>query len=307
MEKNKNKKTRCGFAAIVGRPNVGKSTLLNTIVGEKVAIVSKVPQTTRNQIRGIFTDERGQIIFIDTPGIHLGKDKLDQFMTDAAVGTFHDVDCIIHLVDTTRRIGQEEETVVSRLQNIDKPIILGLNKVDVKGPYIDEYIKMWEKARGKSIPEMKDFTLVALSGQKSVNVDKLLETVFEYMPEGPALYPEDTICDVPQRMALSDIIREKLFRTMQDEIPHSIGVVIERLDKSKELTSIKALILVERESQKEIVIGKGGAVLKNIGTQARKELEDLLETKVFLDLYVKTEKHWRDDSSLLQDLGYFLQ
>ncbi len=305
MTKEEEKKNfHCGLVSIVGRPNVGKSTLLNTILDEKVSIVSKVPQTTRNQVRGIYTDERGQIVFIDTPGFHLGKDRLDQFMYQSSATTFHDVDCLIYLVDTSRRIGEEEEKISQALKSVHIPIILGLNKVDLKADHLPEYISLWEKAKGKAINEIENFTLIALSGKDKINIDKLLDIIFNYLPEGEALYPLDTICDIPQKMVMADIIREKLFNLMREEVPHSLGVAIEDIRPlQKKILNIKALIFVERNSQKEIVIGKKGEVLKRIGTQARQELEQLLETKVFLELYVKVKKDWRNDVSILQELG----
>lgn len=302
---NKKEQGRCGVVSIVGRPNVGKSTLLNYIVGEKVAIVSQVPQTTRHQIRGIYNDGRGQIIFIDTPGLHLGRDKLDKFMNQSSVGTFHEADCIVYLVDTSRRVGQEEEYAAGQLAAVKAPIILGLNKIDLKGKYVSDYISLWEKARGKPVQEMEKFTLLPLSGKDGTNAEKLVTVIFEYLPEGPALYPRDIVCDVPQKMVIADIVREKLFELMKEEIPHALSVVVEHLERrGNKITHIKALILVERETQKEIVIGKGGHVLKKAGTLARVELEGLLETKVFLELYVKVQKDWRDNAGVLQDLGY---
>lgn len=296
---------RCGMVAIIGRPNVGKSTLLNYILGEKVAIVSEVPQTTRNQIRGIYTDKRGQIVFIDTPGLHIGGDKLDRFMNKSSVGTLHDADAVVYLVDTSRRTGPEEEYAAGQLAASNIPIVLGLNKIDLKGKYVPDYIALLEKSKGKSVQEMKNVTLLPLSGKVGTNAEKLLDIIFEHLPEGPALYPEDTICDVPQKLAIADIIREKLFELMREEIPHALTVIVEHMQpKAKKTTHIKALILIERETQKEIVIGKGGQVLKKVGTLARKELEALLETKVFLELYVKVQKQWRNDDSLLQELGY---
>ncbi len=297
--------SRCGMVAIVGRPNVGKSTLLNTILGEKVAIVSKVPQTTRNQIRGVFTDERGQIVFIDTPGVHLGKDRLDRFMNQAASGMLEDVDCIIYLVDTSRRIGKEEKSVVAKLKSVKVPVVLGLNKVDLKDNNIPEYIAHWEEAKGRPVTEMDNFAMVALAGRTEINIKELLDVVFNFLPEGPNLYPEDTLCDIPQKLAISDIIREKLFQHMKNEIPHAISVVIEEMRPIKgNTTLIKALIFVERATQKEIVIGKGGQALKRVGSFARRELEELLETKIFLECFVKVKKNWRDDAALLQELGY---
>ncbi len=297
--------TKCGMVTIIGRPNVGKSTLLNKIVAEKVAIVSRVPQTTRNQVRGIYNDERGQIVFIDTPGLHLGHDKLDKFMNQSAGGTIEEADCIIYLADVSRRIGLEEKNIAQRLAPVKTPLILALNKIDLKKDLIPDYIAMWEQQKGMSVNEMKDFTLLPISSQKGINVDKLIDVVFEYLPQGPLLYPPDIVCDAPQKMVIADVIREKLFEMMREEVPHSLGVVVEDMQpRRNKVMHIKALILVERDSQKEIVIGKNGSVLKKAGTLARVELEDLLETKVFLELYVKVQKKWRDDASLLQDIGY---
>ena len=305
MSKPKGKSTRCGMVTIVGRPNVGKSTLLNSIVGEKVAIVTRVPQTTRNQVRGIYNDERGQIIFIDTPGLHLGTDKLDKFMNQSASGTIDEADCVIYLVDTSRLTGQEEENIASRLKNVKAPIIFGMNKIDLKRRNVDEYIALWERVKGKSVHEMENVTILPLAGLKGTNIDKLIDILFDHMSEGPILYPEDIVCDVPQKMVIADIIREKLFRILEKEIPHSLGVIVESMRPVRKKTiNIKALIFVERDTQKEIVVGKNGEVLKKAGTLARKELEELLETKVFLECFVKTQKRWRDNTSLLQEFGY---
>ncbi|OGX37298.1 MAG: GTPase Era [Omnitrophica WOR_2 bacterium RIFCSPHIGHO2_02_FULL_50_17] len=301
----KENRLRCGVVTIVGRPNTGKSTLLNRILKEKVAIVSRVPQTTRHQIRGIYNDERGQIIFIDTPGLHVGRDQLDKFMNQASGATLHEADCVIYLVDTSRRIGEEENYAVDKLKSVQAPLILALNKVDLKGEYLPDYISLWEKAKGQSVNEMKNFTLLPLSSQEGINVEKLIDILFDYLPEGPALYPVDTVSDVPQKMVIADIIREKFFELMKQEIPHALGVMIEEMQpRRQKVVYIKALILVERESQKEIVIGKQGAVLKNVGTLARAELEDLLEAKVFLELYVKVQKDWRDNAAFLRESGY---
>jgi GTP-binding protein Era len=305
VSKAKTNNRRCGTVSIVGRPNVGKSTLLNQIVGEKVAIVTKVPQTTRNQVRGIYNDKRGQIIFVDTPGLHLGRDKLDKCMNQSAAGTIEGADCIIYLVDTSRRVGEEEEGVAGRVAGARKPVVLGLNKVDLKSRNMADYIALWERTKGKPLAEIKDFTMIALSGEKGTNIEKLIDILFDYLPVGPALYPTDIVCDVPQRLAVADILREKLFRLLKQEIPHSLGVVIEEMRPIRKKTMrIKALIFVERDSQKEIVIGKNGALLKEAGTLARKELEELLEMKVFLECFAKTQERWRDDISLLQEFGY---
>ena len=294
------------MVAIVGRPNVGKSTLLNAILGEKVSIVSDVPQTTRYQIRGVHTDERGQIVFIDTPGIHAGRDKLDKYMDRASLGSIDSVDAVIHMVDASEKTGLEEKHVISRLQKCGKPIIVGLNKIDItKGKFVPEYIQLWEEVRGVPISEMKDLVLLPLSALKGTNVKKLIDLLFEQMPQGPFLYPEDTITDFPKRMAMADLIREKLFLLMREEIPHSIAVIIEGVQpKRGNVLHIRAAILVERESQKEIVIGKAGAILKQVGSQARKDLEELVGGKVFLELFVKARSNWREDYSTLEDMGF---
>lgn len=305
MTDQEKQKRRSGMASIVGRPNVGKSTLLNKILGEKVAIVSKVPQTTRNQIRGIYSDERGQIIFVDTPGVHKGRDRLDQFMNQSAYGIVSEADVIIHLVDANDRVGQEEEELVERLYRLSVPVILGLNKVDLKGKTISEYISLWEKISGKPVTENPNLTILPVSGKAGTNIGKLIDLVFEKMPEGDPLYPEDTVCDIPQKMVIADIIREKLYSLLQEELPHSIAVIVETAEPRKgKLLYIQAAVLVERDSQKSIVIGKSGAVLKKAGSLARQELEDLLDSKIFLELFVKTQKDWRDNPGLLQDMGY---
>lgn len=300
------RKLKSGMAAIVGRPNVGKSTLLNCLLGEKVSIVSDVPQTTRRQIRGIYTDHRGQIVFIDTPGLHSGRDKLDKYMSRASTGSIDGTDVVIHLVDASEKTGPEERQVVGRLDACGKPIIVGLNKVDVtKGKFVPEYIKLWEDLRGMPVTEMKDMTLLPLSALKGTNVKKLVDLLFELMPAGPLLYPEDVLTDFPKRMAMADLVREKLFLLMREEVPHSIAVIIESVrPKRGKVLQIRAAILVERESQKEIVIGRGGAVLKQAGSQARRDLEELVGQKVFLELFVKTKPDWRDDYSALEEMGY---
>ena len=303
--KQPSQEKKCGFATIVGRPNVGKSTLLNTIIGEKISIVSHVPQTTRRQIRGIYNDERGQIIFIDTPGLHLGRDRLDRFMNRSSTGTLQEVDCIIYLVDPSRRVGKEEENVVNQLKSVKAPIILGFNKVDLKNVDFAPYISLWESTAKKPIAEIKNLTMIALSAQKGTNIDNLLNILYQAMPVGPELYPQDVLCDTPRRIAMADIIREKLFNLMRQEVPHALGVVIEHIQPRKgNKIFIKALIIVDRPTQKEIVIGKKGEILKTVGTQARKELESLIESKVFLELHVKSKKGWRDNIAVLQELGY---
>ena len=298
-------KLQCGFVSIVGRPNTGKSTLLNYIVGEKISIVSDVPQTTRKMLRGIYTDKRGQIVFIDTPGWHLGRDHLDRYMNQACANSIEGVDCIIHSVDSSERVGEEERRIVGRLKGEKTPIILALNKIDLKGKYISEYVKLWEEARGMPVSEMTNFVLLPISGREGVQIDELLNTVFSFMPKGPMLYEADIVTDVPRKQVIADIVREKLFLHTREELPHSIAVEIEDIRPSKgKTTYIRAAILVERQTQKEIVIGNKGAMIKLVGSLARVELEELLETKVFLELFVKSRKNWRDDHNLLVDMGY---
>ncbi len=297
----------CGTVSLVGRPNVGKSTLLNRLIGEKVAIVSKVPQTTRMQIRGIYTDERGQIIFIDTPGLLKGKDRLDCLLNKASLDTIDSVDALVHLVDTSEPIGPEEEMIVDHLREAKVPVILGLNKIDLKGKFVPQYFELWEKAKGRPIAEVPSLILLPLSGKTGIHVEELRKELFRLLPKGPPLYPTDVISDTPQKMVIADIIREKLLFVLREEVPHSLAVAVEKMEPRKnKLLFIQALILVERESQKEIVIGKGGQMLKKIGTQARQELEELMERTIFLELQVKLEKNWRQDSEILHDLGYEL-
>lgn len=304
-ENPKDKILHSGMVSIVGRPNVGKSTLLNALVGEKIAIVSRIPQTTRNQVRGIYNDERGQIVFIDTPGLHAVKDRLDHFMKTTAMGTINDTDAIIHLVDVMDPVGPEEEDLVRRLSALEVPVILGFNKIDKGDKHIPEYIALWERLTGKSISDLDKLTILPISGRDGTNIEKLLSILFERLPEGPPLYPEDTVCDIPQRMVIADIIREKLLGIMRQEVPHSLAVIIESIEPRRKKTQhINALILVEKDSHKAIVIGKSGQVLKKIGIQAREELEKLLESKVFLEIHVKVKKDWRDNVDLLQQMGY---
>jgi len=304
-EKMPTPQLKCGFVSIVGRPNVGKSTLLNAIVGEKIAIVSPVPQTTRSAVKGIFTDKRGQIVFLDTPGWHIGRDHLDRYMNQSCLNAIDGVDCIVHLVDSSERTGEEEFRIVERLKHVKVPIVLGLNKIDLKGEFVSDYIALWETARGKKISEFENFIMVPLSGLQGTQVDALVDVVFSFLPEGPFFYEPDTVTDVPKKQAVADIIREKLFLEMREEVPHSIAVTVEEIRPAKgKATYIRAVVMVERDSQKEIVIGHRGQMIKQVGTMARADLETLMETKVFLELFVKAQKNWRDDSSMLEDMGY---
>ncbi len=298
------KELKCGFVSIIGRPNTGKSTLLNQLVGEKVAIVSPVPQTTRMNVRGIFTDARGQIVFVDTPGWHIGRDGLDRFMNRSCQNSLEGVDSIIYVVDTSRAVGEEERQVVRHLKDVKVPVIMALNKIDLKGKYLHDYIALWEESRGQAVGQMRDFVMIPVAGRDGIQTDKILEALFGFLPEGPFLYEADVVSDMPAKLLASDIIREKLFCLTREELPHSIAVVIEEMRPVKgKTTRIRAVIYVERDSQKEIVIGEKGQMLKKTGTLARAELETLLDTKVFLELYVKARKNWRDDQNMLADMG----
>ncbi|MFA5115257.1 MAG: GTPase Era [Candidatus Omnitrophota bacterium] len=299
-------KLRCGRATIVGRPNTGKSTLLNAILGEKISIVSDVPQTTRYQIKGIFTDKRGQVVFIDTPGIHLGHERFGTLMARHIGEALGSCDVIIYLIDTNDAPGREESFLMERLKGVKVPVILGLNKIDLKATFLDTYIKLWEQVKGRSVGEMTDsLVLMPLSGLQGTNVTELTEAIFKLIPFGDLLYPEDIVSDFPQRLALADIIREKLFNVMRQEIPHFLAVYVDEIEpRSNKLTFIRAVILVERDSQKRIVIGRDGRVLKEIGQLARQEIEGILGKKVFLETQVKVKAGWRENPDILHQLGH---
>jgi GTP-binding protein Era len=297
---------RAGVIAIVGRVNVGKSTLLNTILGEKVAIVSPVPQTSRLPIRGIFTDSRGQVVFVDTPGLHSPKHKLGKQMVSYAKQALFGCDAVIHLVDASEPIGREEELIVDQINRASVPVVVGLNKIDKGKEFIPQYIQLWREKKKKPISELTDSViLITLSGLRGTNVDRLLEVIFSLLPQGPALYPQEMLTDLPIRLNIAEIIREKLFERMRQEVPHFLAVLVEEMiERSNRLTYINAKILVEKSSHKKIVIGKDGRILKHAGQEARKEIEGILKKKVYLDLWVKIEAGWRQNPLLLKKLGY---
>ena len=281
-------KFKSGFVTLVGRPNVGKSTLMNRIIGQKIAITSNKPQTTRNRIQTVYHDDRGQIVFLDTPGIHKAKNKLGEFMVNAAESTFKEVDLVLWLVEATTYIGQGERHIAQELKKSSAPVILVMNKIDKVRK--DELLECMNAYK-----DILDFAeMVPVSAQNGENVDDLIETMFSYLEEGPQFYDEDTITDQPVRQIVAELIREKALRLLQDEIPHGIAVSID----------IDATIVCERDSHKGIIIGKQGAMLKRIGTAARKEIEDFLEAKVNLKLWVKVKKDWRDSDFLLKNFGF---
>lgn len=297
---------RSGVVAIVGRPNVGKSTLLNHLVGEKVTIVSPVPQTTRHQIRAVYNDARGQIVFCDTPGLHTSRHALDRAMIGLVNDSVEGADVLLHLVDVSRHVGDEEAMTIQRLHAARAPVVLGLNKVDMPAHHIPEYLAAWEKALGQPLSGATDRVMpVPVSALKGTNIDKLVDEIFARLPQGEALYPADILTDFPRQLAIQDIIREKLLFVLREELPFSLAVYADQIaDRSERLTYVRAVVFVERETQKAIVIGRGGAVLKKAGESARKELQQVYEKKFFLDLWVEVEKKWKQDKDLLKKMGY---
>ena len=295
-----NEDFKSGFAAIIGRPNVGKSTLMNHLIGQKIAITSRKPQTTRNRIQTVYTSERGQIVFLDTPGIHKAKNKLGEYMVNVAQRTFQDADVILWLVEASDYIGAGERHIAQQLKRTKLPVILVMNKVDrVEKKEIPGYIEAYRK--------ILDFAeIVPVSALRSVNLDTLLDCIFKYLPYGPQFYDEDTVTDQPQRQIVAEMIREKALRCLEEEIPHGIAVTIEQMKERPEggLVDIEATIICERDSHKGIIIGKQGAMLKKIGSQARAEIEKMLEEKVNLKLWVKVKKDWRDSDFLIKNFGY---
>ena len=292
---------KTGFVALIGRPNVGKSTLMNRLIGQKIAITSNKPQTTRNRIQTVYTEERGQIIFLDTPGIHKAKNKLGEYMVNAAKQTMNDVDVVLWLVEPTTYIGAGEQQIAANLKNCKKPVILVINKVDtVKKEEILKFIDAY-----KNIVRFDE--IVPVSALKGQNTDDLVDAIFKYLPYGPMYYDEDTVTDQPMKQIAAELIREKALRCLSDEIPHGIAVTIERMKErldGSNIIDIDATIICERESHKGIIIGKGGEMLKKIGSAARFEIERMMEMQVNLKLWVKVKKEWRDNDLLMKNYGY---
>ena len=298
MEENTQKKS--GFVALVGRPNVGKSTLMNHLIGQKIAITSDKPQTTRNRIQTVYTDERGQIIFLDTPGIHKAKNKLGEYMVNVAEHTLKDVDVVLWLVEPTTFIGAGERHIAEQLNKTRTPVILVINKIDTVMQQ-DEILTFM--AAYKDVCRFAE--IVPLSALKDKNTDLLTELIFKYLPYGPQFYDEDTVTDQPMRQIASELIREKALRLLSDEIPHGIAVTIEKMkERPNGIIDIDASIVCERDSHKGIIIGKGGSMLKRIGTEARKDIEHMMDTQVNLQLWVKVRKEWRDSDLYMKNYGY---
>ena len=293
-----NAKYKSGFATLIGRPNVGKSTLMNCLIGQKIAITSNKPQTTRNRIQTVYTSETGQIVFLDTPGIHKAKNKLGDYMVHAAERTLKEVDVVLFLVEPSTFIGAGEQHIIEMLKTIHTPVILVINKVDtVKKDEIPAFIEAYRK-------QMDFAEIVPLSALKERNVDTLVDCIFKYLPYGEPYYDEDTVTDQPIRQITAELIREKALKCLEDEVPHGVAVTIENMVFKKTIVDVEATIICERDSHKGIIIGKQGAMLKKIGTMARKDIEDLVEQKVNLKLWVKVKKDWRDSDFLLKNFGY---
>lgn len=293
-----NKQFKSGFATLIGRPNVGKSTLMNTLIGQKIAITSNKPQTTRNRIQTVYTCEQGQIVFLDTPGIHKSKNKLGDYMVNVAQKTLSEVDVVLWLVEPSTYIGAGEQHILEQLKKGNTPVILVINKIDtVKKEALLEVIDTYRK-------EMDFAEIIPVSALKDKNTEDLIQTIFKYLPYGPAFYDEDTITDQPERQIVAEMIREKALRCLDDEVPHGIAVCIDSMKYTKSIVNIDATIICERDSHKGIIIGKQGAMLKKIGTQARRDIENLLEMPVNLKLWVKVKKDWRDSDFLIKNFGY---
>lgn len=294
------KKYKSGFVTLIGRPNVGKSTLMNQLIGQKIAITSNKPQTTRNRIQTVYTSEEGQIIFLDTPGIHKAKNKLGEYMVTVAERTLREVDLILWLVEPSTFIGAGERHIAEKLRQSNTPVILVINKIDtVEKQEILRFIDAY-----KDIVDFKE--IVPVSALKGENTDELIKVMFEYLDEGPMFYDADTITDQPERQIVAELVREKALRNLSDEIPHGIAVAIDQMKERKgsSLIDIDATIVCERDSHKGIIIGKKGAMLKKIGTQARQDIENLLDCRVNLKLWVKVKKDWRDSDFLVKNFGY---
>ncbi len=290
---------KSGFIAIIGRPNVGKSTFMNRVIGQKIAIMSDKPQTTRNKIQGVLTEEHSQIIFIDTPGIHKPKHRLGDFMVKTAENTLNEVDAILFMINASEGHGKGDQYIIERLHQVKRPVYLIINKIDLVHPddllpLIDQYKEKYAFAE-----------IIPISALQGNNVDHMLEVLKKDLPEGPQYYPEDQITDHPERFVMQELIREKVLQLTREEVPHSIAVVLEQMEKADDQKLyIQATIVTERKTQKGILIGKHGSMLKNIGKAAREDIEKLLGTKVYLELWVKVKKDWRNKQNQLYEYGF---
>ena len=289
---------KSGFATLIGRPNVGKSTLMNRLIGQKIAITSNKPQTTRNRIQTVLTTKEGQIVFVDTPGIHKAKNKLGEYMVNIAERSLNEVDIVLWLVEPATFIGAGERHIIDQLKKVRTPVILVINKIDMAKkeellPVIDLYRKEYDFAE-----------IVPVSARSGDNTDELVKVILKYLPYGPQFYDEDTVTDQPERQIVAELIREKALHSLNEEIPHGIAVAIDRMKMEKKVMHIDATIICERDSHKGIIIGKQGSMLKKIGSTARYEIERLLDCRVNLKLWVKVQKNWRDSDYLMKNFGY---
>lgn len=290
---------KSGYVALIGRPNVGKSTLMNTLIGQKIAITSNKPQTTRNRIQTVYTDERGQIVFLDTPGVHKAKNRLGSYMVNVAESTLKDVDLVLWLVEPSTYVGKGDQMILNKLKQTETPVFLLINKMDTIPreevlPVIDTYRKLMDFAE-----------IIPVSALKKQNMEDLLETIFQYLKPGPQFFDEDTVTDQPMRQIVAELIREKALRNLSEEIPHGIAVVIDRMERrGTKLWDIAATIVCEKDSHKGIIIGKNGDMLKKIGSAARYEIEEQLGMQANLELWVKVRKEWRDNELMLKNFGY---
>ena len=289
---------KSGFVTLIGRPNVGKSTLMNYLIGQKIAITSNKPQTTRNRIQTVLTREEGQIVFVDTPGIHKAKNKLGEYMVNVAERTLNEVDVVLWLVEPTTFVGAGEKHIAEQLGKVKTPVVLVINKVDMVKKeeiltFIDTYRKIYDFAE-----------IVPVSARSGENTEELIKVIFKYLPYGPQFYDEDTITDQPERQIVAELIREKALHSLNEEIPHGIAVAIDRMKYRRKIVDIDATIICERDSHKGIIIGKQGSMLKKIGSTARYEIERMLDCQVNLQLWVKVKKDWRDSDFLIRNFGY---
>lgn len=292
------KQFKSGFITIVGRPNVGKSTFLNKVIGEKVSIISDKIQTTRTRIQGILTTDDAQLVFIDTPGVHKPKHRLGDFMVDVSMRTLHDADVILFFINANEGYGKGDQFIIDRLKTLDQPIYLVINKVDLINP--DDLFPLIDQYKDKC-----DFEeVIPISALNGNNVEQLLDMVKKHLPEGPKYFDEEQYTDHSTRFMASELIREKVLHHTEEEIPHSINVIVESMKNEDDRTHINATIVVERSSQKGIIIGKQGKMLKKIGTEARKDIEELIDDKVFLELWVKVQKDWRNKEAMLKQYGF---
>lgn len=289
---------KSGFVGLIGRPNVGKSTLMNHIIGKKIAITSNKPQTTRNIIQGIYNDENSQIVFVDTPGIHKPNHKLGKYLNKQAYYSIDDVDVILFLVDASQNLGSGDKYIIERFNELNKPVILILNKID----------KMSKEEILLKINEYKDLydfcEIIPISALKNKNVDTLLKVIKDYLPDNIKYFDDDQITNKSKEFIISELIREKIFNLTEDEVPHSITCIVEKMENKKESLIINACVIVDRDSLKKIIIGHNGSKIKEIGIKARQDIEKFVDKKVFLDIYVKTIKKWRDKDKYLAEFGY---